>query len=160
MSQDVLRAGFPLLVSYHCTNIFTRDNILGLGTMYFFFAGPHHLDFLSFFFFFLIPKHCLSRAKTPTGWETQMGWWYRAHWGQITKLTCPGSVATLRSSCTSWLGLCGKFPFVYRETWENQAWSEVWSPTGPALLSLMEEPKNKTEATSVNTGIISFPWYR
>lgn len=53
MSQDVLRAGFPLLVSYHCTNIFTRDNILGLGTMYFFFAGPHHLDFLSFFFFFL-----------------------------------------------------------------------------------------------------------
>lgn len=39
VSREVPCAGFPLLISHHCTNnISSRDNVLGPGIIYFFFS--------------------------------------------------------------------------------------------------------------------------
>lgn len=154
----------PVLICYHCVNIFTRDYV-GLGSWnYLVFLRLSTSSLLYFFppVYLSIASAGKKKKKHKLDGKNQVGWWYRPHRAQKTKLLYSSSAATLRAGCTSWPGLDGKLfgAFVCRETWENQVWSDAWSPTGPAFLSMMEEPKNKTEATSVNTGISSLSWYR
>lgn len=69
MSQEVLCAGFPLLISYHCANIFTRDDVLGLGSIHFFLVWPHYLDFLFYFFYLsIVPAGKKDRLDGKIKW--------------------------------------------------------------------------------------------
>lgn len=89
-------AGHQLLISCQCTDIFTRHNVLALRNIYFFLDWLHQPDYISSptpTSPGIMSKHCLRRKKISTGWEIWMGWWYRSHWGQITKLSCRGSAA-------------------------------------------------------------------
>lgn len=66
VSQEVC-ADLPLIMSYHCVNIFTRDYVWGLGAIHFVFDWSPHLVYISFFL--LYPSITLVGNKPPTGWE-------------------------------------------------------------------------------------------
>lgn len=66
VSQEVW-ADVPLIMSYHCVSIFTRDYCWGLGAIHFVFDWPPHLDYISFFFLYLSIDS--MENNPPTGWE-------------------------------------------------------------------------------------------